>query len=215
MVTCPEIPEDHLRDIIRICYYWAKKRNYHNGIFDDDDLAQEAIIRVMLAYRRWDPAKGKLTTWASYISKGTIASYIRLYQEDHRRGLGFKDHEILRYSDYDTDEADFIPVVFSDVPDVSHRLQILDSFRAFSVWSRLRNDEKFVLKCRWGYGYTERDVAAMMQTSHTTIWNIEKSLMRKLDLPRVSKRGSMKAPLPTIDEMTQDGIFCLDGQTSK
>lgn len=47
--------------------------------FTDDDLAQEGIIGVMEAIKRFQPEKGSFSTYARFWIKKKIAAYIREY----------------------------------------------------------------------------------------------------------------------------------------
>jgi len=62
---------------------------------DSDDLVSCAWIRVLTYFPKYDPLKGKLTTWTAYHARGAFMDYIRV---NYAPRLKNRDKSILLFN---------------------------------------------------------------------------------------------------------------------
>lgn len=74
-------------------------RQYSHHPNDDDDLISCAWIRVLTYFSRYDPLKGKLSTWAAYHARGAFMDYIRANYsprlKDRNKSVNIFNYHIL------------------------------------------------------------------------------------------------------------------------
>ncbi len=74
--------QDLAANHVRLAYWWAR-RNKHRAAEKGitlDDLAQEAVLGLLRAAQRYDPAKGEFSNYASPWIRGSIAAHMNRWR---------------------------------------------------------------------------------------------------------------------------------------
>ena len=128
---------EQYRDLISK-YIWSKTLE---GREEYDNIYNDVVIKLMESVDKYDPKRGALTTWITWVMRTVVFNYFRDKQVDAlHNALPLLDEQIAGY-DQSQDPADM-----EDIVDIITKVKDLTPF------------EKLMLLDYYHFGYTAREV---------------------------------------------------------
>lgn len=137
-----------------------------------EDLCQEAKLGLLDAYSKFDPEKGKFSTYATHYITGAIEHYLR------DRALTIKVPEGEKYvTVYSIDQKPEHVAEVADEFDIKSVISGVDINDAFMC---LDSDEKYAIIAYFYYEKSQKEIAIQLKTLQPLVSRMIRKALKKL-----------------------------------
>ncbi len=181
-VQIDEATAETLMKLVRVVVRRMGMRD--NPSYDVEDLMNEALVRVLEAYPRWNPEQAGLSAFLTPRIIGAVKDFLRRLNGRYCRNLDFLTKP---FSDIEGDQDFLCDTAEGPTLDTTAQMEAREALQHWARERHISRTTMLILLCRYGSMMSMEETAQAVGVTESRISQIESSLRRRYGLENLYK----------------------------